>query len=30
MKKLNIFLNVFTIVVDIILIAVIIKGQEKC
>ncbi len=29
MKKLNIFLNVFTIVVDIILIAVIIKGQKK-
>lgn len=29
MKKLNIFLNVFTIVVDIILIAVIIKGWEK-
>ena len=29
MKKLNIFLNVFTIIVDIILIAVIIKGWEK-
>ncbi len=29
MKKLNIFMNVVTIVVDIILIAVIIKGWEK-
>lgn len=29
MKKLNIFMNVVTIVVDIILVAVIIKGWEK-
>lgn len=29
MKKLNIFMNVVTIVVDIILIAVIIKGWKK-